>query len=365
MANFLKNWWHKRNERYYFKNHRWHLIVDVSLLILIVALAVGIIIISQKESPVVDTAPIPHIVQVPAESEEAINLTEPVFAGNISPRQVFNFEVELENPDLKNMEEIDIQFLSPSAKFRIVSAQATEIITIIKESDAVATSTTDLKSRGDHLSLALLKPGQKIKIQTKLTATPINSNRTVNWELVATYKQNGQEKSVSYELKPLGLISELTASAAAFYHSEHGDQLGIGPLPPLVGLPTNYWIFFNAVNSGNVVKNFTLTARLANGLTLGSGRTVSSGELLYDEATRRLTWVIPELPALATDNRAGFDIQIIPTADQVGQTPTLLSNISYIATDAFTGEQLSGSLDNITSDLSADKLNQGQGTVAP
>jgi|GEM_PF-1068275 len=365
MANFLKNWWRKRSQRHYLKKHRWHLVIDIFLLLLIIALAVGLFIISRQEPPVVETTPIPHIVQVPAESEEAISLTEPLFSGNVSPRQVFNFEVELENPDLKDMTEIDIQFLSPSAKFRIVSAQATEMITVVKEEEPSATTTTNLKSRGDHLSLSLLEPGQKVKIQAQLTATPITSERTLSWGLVSTYKQGEQEKSVVYELKPLRLISELSASAAAYYHSEHGDQLGIGPLPPLVGLPTNYWIFFQVNNDGNVVKNFTLTARLAAGVTLGSGRTVSSGDLIYDESTRRLTWIIPELPATTTDNRAGLDVQIIPTAEQVGQTPILLSTISYIATDSFTGEQLSGNLAEISTDLKADKLNEGQGTVAP
>jgi len=365
MANFLKNWWRKRSQRYYFKKYRWHLITDVFLLVLIIALGVGLIIIKKQVPPVIDTTPVPHIIQVPAESEEAINLVEPFFSGNINARQAFDFEVELENPDLKDMEEIDIQFLSPSAKFRIISASATEIIVISKEGEEGSSLPTDIKSRGDHLSIENLRPGQKIKIQSRLTATPITDDRVINWELIAKYKQQGQEKVVSQELKPLALVSELNVDAAAYYHSDHGDQLGIGPLPPLVGLPTNYWIFLNVENEGNIVKNFTLTAHLADGLSLGTGRTVSKGDLIYDETTRRLTWIIPELPALAKDNRAGFNIQLIPTEEQIGQIPTLLSSISYIATDSFTGQQLAGNLPNITTDLTADKLNQGQGVVAP
>jgi hypothetical protein len=365
MANFLKNWWRKRSQRYYFKKHRWHLITDIFLFTLIIALGVGLIIIKNQVPPPVDTSSVPHIIQVPAESEEAINLIEPIFSGNINARQVFDFEVELENPDLKDMEEIDLQFLSPNAKFRIVSASATEVIVINKEGEEGSSLPAEIKSRGDHLSIENLRPGQKIKIQSRLTATPIKDDRVINWELAAKYKQQGQEKVVNQELKPLALISELDVAAAAYYHNDYGDQLGIGPLPPLVGLPTNYWIFFDVKNEGNIVKNFTLTAYLADGLSLGSGRTVSKGDLVYDETTRRLTWIIPELPALAKDNRAGFNVQLIPTEEQIGQIPTLLRNISYIATDSFTSQQLSGNLPNITTDLTADKLNQGQGVVAP
>ncbi|MFA6369748.1 MAG: hypothetical protein WCX09_02090 [Patescibacteria group bacterium] len=365
MANFLKNWWRKRSQRYYFKKHRWHLITDIFLLILIIALGVGLILIKKQVPTPIDITPIPHVVQVPTESEEAINLSDPFFSGNINARQVFNFEVELENPDLRGMEEIDIQFLSDSAKFRIVSVNASEIIVINKDGEEGHSLPVDIKSRGDHLSIENLRPGQKIKIQSKLTATPITDDRVINWKLSAQYKQEGQKKVVNQELKPLALISELNVGAAAYYHSEHGDQLGIGPLPPLVGLPTNYWIFLSVENEGNILKNFTLTARLAEGLTLGSGRTVSQGDLIYDEATRRITWIIPELGALAKEHRAGFNVQLIPSEEQIGQIPELINNISYIATDSFTKEQLSGNLPNITTDLIADKLNQGQGVVAP
>ncbi len=352
MNNFITRWWRKRHTQYYLKEHGWHRLIDLVMLILIIGLIIAFIIIKKQITPPVDTNPVNHVEKIPATSQEALSFDNPIFISSIAAQKYFDFEVEVENPDREEMYDLELSFKSSEARLRLsqVTTESSEVTPTL---------------RANHIVIDNLSSGQKLKIKVKVSAEPLVVKRTLSWELEGRYRQGEQEKSVTHELKNLNLVSNLKASAAAYYNSQYGDQLGSGPIPPLAGLPTNYWIFLEANNEGNKLEGLTFTARLADGVTLGNGRTLSSGFLDYDEGLRRLTWTIKDLSEEDNNYRAGFEIQLIPSAEQVGKTPILVSNISYLATDSFTGTRLSGRLPDIDTSLPEDSLNEGQGVVAP
>ena len=352
MNNFFTRWWKKRQTKYYLKEHGWHRIIDLIMLILIIGLIIAFVIIKKQIIPPVDTNPVTHVKKIPITSQEALSFDNTIFANSVAAQKYFDFEVEVENPDREDMFDLELYFKSDDARLRLnqVTSSNEEIVPNL---------------RANRVIFDKLSSGQKVNLKIKVSAEPLVTKRSLAWSLEGKYRQGTQEKSVTYELNNLNLVSDLHTSAAAYYNSQYGDQLGSGPIPPIAELPTNYWVFLEAQNQGNELENLTFTARLADGVTLGVGRTLSAGTLDYDEGLRRVIWTIKDISAENSSYRAGFEIQLIPTAEQIGKAPLLLSNISYLALDSFTGTRLSGRLADIDTMLPEDSLNEGSGIVEP
>ena len=214
------------------------------------------------------------------------------------------------------------------------------------------------------LILENLAAGETQEADIWLTVKAVSgSTRKIIWSLKAKYQEAGSDYINDFSLKDLKLITDLKIKAEAYYNSPLGDQLGSGPVPPIVGFPTNYWIFFEVDNSGNDLSGVSVNAKLPEGVTLASRKTLSAGEFNYDESQKRLTWTIKSAPQNNGLYQVGFEVQLIATASQVNTNPLLVSNISYLATDAYTGEKLSGSLTPLDTQLPLDTINRGQGVV--
>jgi len=77
--------------------------------------------------------------------------------------------------------------------------------------------------------------------------------------LFASINYTYQDKSISYPAysSRAKICSSLNVKSAGYYYSPQGDQLGMGPIPPMVDIPTNYWIFWSADNFGNDLGSFS------------------------------------------------------------------------------------------------------------
>ena len=69
----------------------------------------------------------------------------------------------------------------------------------------------------------------------------------------------------------------LNVRSAGYYYSPQGDQLGIGPLPPMVDIQTNYWIFWQIGNFNSDLENFTLTAQLPENIVWTGKKSLLAG----------------------------------------------------------------------------------------
>ncbi len=351
MSNRLKLWWQARHAKHYLKNH-WHLFADIVFLLIILALIVTLIVVNRSAKLKVDTTPVEHISKITATTtSESLVVKSEVASSNIYSGKSFDLKLTLENTSGKNLTAIT---LSPTI--------TTSGLTISKLQNQDATS--NIKIKNNKLTLDKLAAGEKVEANFSVTINAkADSSRSVAWLLKGIYKENILDYSNSYNLETLKLITDLKVKAAAYYNSQLGDQLGSGPIPPMVGLPTNYWVFFEADNKGNDLSNLTVSAKLAEGVTLAGGKTLSAGEFAYDESQKRITWTVKKATVDNGRYQVGFEVQLMPLAKQAGLKPLLVSNISYIATDAYTGEKLSGKLPVIDTDLPLDSINQGQGKV--
>jgi hypothetical protein len=162
-------------------------------------------------------------------------------------------------------------------------------------------------------------------------------------------------------LPDISIAAELSVRANTYYTSPQGDQLGIGPMPPQVGLPTSYWLFWEVSAPANF-RDVVLSARLPQGVELGAGRTILTGKFNYNPTTRQAVWSLDELMA-GSKQRIGLEVVITPTSDQVGMVIPLTASSQYFGVDTITGREDSGSFGRQDTELEGDRFHAGQGKV--
>ncbi len=157
---------------------------------------------------------------------------------------------------------------------------------------------------------------------------------------------------------------KLALKSAGYYYSVQGDQLGIGPLPPMVDVQTNYWIFWEIEDFNNNLESFSISAQIPENVVWTNNKTVLAGKLSFGQIGQRVVWSIDQIEKGAGVYRVGFEIGLIPTQADLGQILNLLTDVEYQAKDEF-GQEVSGQLNNITTDLIFDELASGKGEVVP
>lgn len=350
MRQTLKKWWRTRQAKHYLKNH-WHLYVDIAFLIIILILSAALVIIKQYKIPSVDTSPVGHV-----RRENAIPgtllISSSLSSKNLYSGRPLTFKIKLENASENNVQTISLVPKIITAGFSLSKLENLN-------------SASNIKIEGQKLILESLAPGasEEAEISATINAEP-QASRSMSWALGITYIENNQTYASGYNLNDLKLVTDLKISAEGYYNSLQGDQLGSGPIPPMLGFPTNYWIFFEVDNKNNDLHNLAVSAKLPAGVTLSNHKSLTAGDLSYNESQKRLTWLVDNVNDKIEHYRAGFEIQLLPTLDQLNTAPLLLDNISYFATDVYTGEKLSGKLEAVNTQLPFDIINRGQGLVA-
>ena len=161
--------------------------------------------------------------------------------------------------------------------------------------------------------------------------------------------------------------TDLALNAFARYYTEEGDQIGRGPVPPIAGQTTKYWIFLAVNNSYNDAKDIAISATLPANVELTENTSVTAGEnIKYDAATRQITWQVDQAPAPSSFYPAlgaAFEVGLTPAGNQIGRTAILIADIRISGTDTFTGEKIISQAADITTDLTVDKMETSGGKV--
>ncbi|MFA6533564.1 MAG: hypothetical protein WCT37_00150 [Patescibacteria group bacterium] len=164
------------------------------------------------------------------------------------------------------------------------------------------------------------------------------------------------------------LSSSLDLEALARYYTAEGEQLGVGPLPPAVGIPTKYRIFWQVSVSYNPVSEIKVVGTLAPNVSWTGQESVSAGAgLNFDPKTNQISWA-PGVAAALTGygslpQSANFALSLIPLASQIGRPAVLLEDITITGRDQTTGRELRQTIPSITTDLFSDPLGRGKGRV--
>jgi hypothetical protein len=122
----------------------------------------------------------------------------------------------------------------------------------------------------------------------------------------------------------------------ARYYTAEGDQLGRGPLPPVVGKTTKYWIVVKIINGSNGLEDATFNTSLPEGIELSGKQSTTLGpHIAYNSANRSISW---QYLALPPNSQTGlyFEVAVTPGSTQIGKNIQLTNSLSFSATDDFT-----------------------------
>lgn len=203
----------------------------------------------------------------------------------------------------------------------------------------------------------------RIPIKTSLSRSATNVYESLNLTTTPrarfTFSPDDQPVTVNTVGSPfsLAVTSPIILSSFGRYWGPSGDQLGRGPIPPIVGETTKYWIFWNISGTTNELANLSLSAELGPNVEL-TGRTSSSVGDAITSHNGTVTWFIgslnPTLPPESSVVGIAFEVAITPTEDQIGTTPTLLESTRATGTDMRTQEYISAGTSGVTTSIPYD-----------
>ncbi len=184
---------------------------------------------------------------------------------------------------------------------------------------------------------------------------PHNNILTINplWEAI-TSAVPGQPFRQAAESIKLPLATQVTLRTETRYYTNEGDQLGRGPLPPRVGETTKYWIFLQATNGVNPLRDIALTTTLVPGVKFTGKQSVTLGpELRLNSDSQTMSWNFRDIPA-ASQTGWYFEVAVTPSPEQLGKPLSLTGPVTLKATDAVVGKEFNISSPGLTNVLPAD-----------
>lgn len=230
----------------------------------------------------------------------------------------------------------------------------------------------------DEPELALVTPGQSgsftvtLPIGSRLdpgSLTTYENLQATIWS-TATYTLPGDDAPVrvSKSVTTLPVTSPVVLESFGRYASPQGDQLGRGPLPPLVGETTKYWVFLTVRGTTNELSGVRVEAELGPSVNFTGKQSVSYGNpVSFDAGENAVVWSAGSLsPTLAPGSQVvsvAFEVAVTPIETMTGTTPTLVVSPLLTAQDAFTGAFVSARGATVTTNLPYDSMAAGFGVV--
>jgi len=354
MYKHFLNFWHKRRERFY-RRQKWHLVVDIALFVVLIILAAISIRLSVYHPEFINIISNPIFNNITStQDKEVIKMSLQAHAVQevVKLEEDLLWKINYHNESDFELKSLELNFIFESAAFVV---------------DSLVLEQGEAEIKNNKLTLNNIAPGEQGTLMLNLNWRVLQSNPPRSLALVmemrAESANNKFEKIIPLSL--IKIISDLNVSANLFYHSLQGDQLGLGPIPPVVAIPTKYWLIVKADNEGNMLNNFIFSAQLAPEVELSEDYSLLAGKLSYDKSNRRLIWKIDSLDSNNGNYIANLALQLTPNSEQIGKNAMILTNINYYADDSWTGVELSRSLEDLDSSLPADRLNRNQGQVLP
>lgn len=351
MFKIIKKKLQKRFDLFY-RHSRLHLILDTTLILVILLLAFAVFSLNFYK---------PEITFNPFVPNKKI-ITEPL----VNPlKQSFSIEKKVINKDdsvilktnIKNNSTVEIR----NIKLDFISQVDNFIISKITTELDAASQNWQIKN--NTISIDKLDPGSDNEVTLKINFQDKGlSSRLINWRVDSEYQANNQTFKESQVLPEIRVAASLNAQALARYHSQQGDQLGLGPIPPRVGFPTTFWVFFN-IKPEYAFTDFVMSAKISENITITENYSLLAGTLQYSTSSKQIIWRVKELEAGISDYQAGFEVQLIPTTDQVGEFANLVENIKLQAIDKLTGLKIENITPIVTTDLKEDSINRDFGRI--
>ena len=132
---------------------------------------------------------------------------------------------------------------------------------------------------------------------------------------------------------------------------------GSGPLPPRAGKETVYTVVWTLANISNDASGVEVKASLPAYVNWKNIVRPSGEDVVYDESRSEVKWRLGRVKAGVGISQPArevmFQIGLIASADQIGDSPTLLFDVLAEGRDDFTGNLVSDSELSLTTEISS------------
>ena len=280
-----------------------------------------------------------------------LRLGHSIQAENLRPGTLVEAVVYYENVGDTPVRNLSLSLISESPFFR--TGEPVLINEVLPGTSAEAIITGSIRSSVQQSELS--------QFENLTVTTRTRANYLFGEPLSQQITQQGDPLS-------LPLVTPITLHSFGRYSSPQGDQLGRGPLPPVIGEETKYWIFWHVTGTTNPLKQVNLSGFLPNNVRFTGRQSVSqNGSLTYDPTEQMISWSSEAVEATLDPNSkviaVAFEVGITPTEDQIGSSAPLLLEALLTATDGRTGAFISASGASVTTDLPHDAMATGLGMV--
>lgn len=349
--NIFDYYFSNRYERYYKKNKPL-ILFDLLLVAIMIVLAAVIVRSEYLVKKNISTQAIKH---QPLEGKNIV-IQEPEIEIGLSSKQktarygqALKFDLSISNKGSVPADKLKVYFFSANENFSL---------SVLKMNSNEIASTS-----GRNYFFKPIMPGQEVNaaIDSKFFADNKSTEQSEILGASYSYESRGKIIKKTVYSDRVKLLSNISVSAVAYYNSPQGDQLGVGPVPPVVDIPTTYWIFWEVKNYGNDLKNLKVEGQLPENVNLTGNKSLLAGK--FNATGRNLVWTVDEIDKTGGNYRIGFEVEIIPSLQDMGKVPVLLSNSKFSVTDNYCKAGIDGRLPKLTTNLEFDRLNQGKGKV--
>jgi len=223
-------------------------------------------------------------------------------------------------------------------------------------------------NQNDYAKLTTIEPGQEGTIElTAKAKSAINYSEykeegyTLQTRAFASYDDPVENSRISVESQPTttAINSRLSLKTTGLFYTQHGDQIGVGSVPPIVDEYTSYWVIIKIENTTNAIRDLTVSAQVPAGVEFTNTYNVTEGnQIVFDQNSRKISWQLNSVLAFSgifnPAPEARIQLAITPSQNQVGTSPALLTNITGTATDQKTNAFITATGNNITTAIFAD-----------
>jgi hypothetical protein len=216
-------------------------------------------------------------------------------------------------------------------------------------------------------SLASLEPGQIGESKFTFNSFSAGSvtgaaliNPTIVLDLSVSGRRMdyalGQEDILFSDSKKIKITSNPQLFAKTLYYI--GPFQNTGPIPPVAEKETTYTVTWTVTNPLNNLANAQVTAVLPPYVKWLSAVSPTRENMSYDEGTGRVVWSIGNISSgagmVSPAREVSFQISLLPSVDQIGSAPNLISEAVLNARDNFTLTTVSDSFSALSTRLNND-----------
>ncbi len=215
--------------------------------------------------------------------------------------------------------------------------------------------------------LAKIKTGETVHLSFELPVGAAKAGADmVRLSATASVNKIGgrevQNEIRSQELR-LRVGSDLKLSAAARFYADKKTAVGTGPIPPEVGKETSYRVTWRLVNTLHELSAVAVLAALPSNVRFDGKKTSTNGTLVFDPATRNITWSLNRIGIEGKPDEVQFDVILTPMEADRGKLALLIGESSVEATDAILQTKIAARAGSLTTNLDGDPAAEGKGVI--